>query len=293
MRTRILLGTLLVLGLALLFWLDRHAGGLLVCLGGMALTGAALHELFAMARAADLRPFRGTGIAFGVVLVPYYLYCEDLENLLGTEPLVAFVIAPLLALILAVMARAVSRPEGLTSQFKNIAVTVFGVLYVALPMAFLVRTRFLAAEEGWLLLILVLATAKTSDSAAYFTGKLYGRHKLAPRVSPNKTIEGAAGGLVGSVLVAVAIVYGCDIQVLTRVGLYGTIAFGLLVGVGSQAGDLTESLLKRSAGIKDSGRVLPAFGGVLDLVDSFLVAAPVAYFLLATFASLLQHAEAA
>jgi len=184
--------------------------------------------------------------------------------------------------VLVLMAQAATRHEDLQPQLKNMAVTVFGVLYVALPMAFLVRTRFL--EEGWHLVILVIGVSKASDIGAYFVGSLIGRHKLAKRVSPNKTIEGAVGGLIASILVALLLGYGLDIHTLIDRGILATIAFGVVVGVASLVGDLTESLVKRTTHTKDSGDLLPSFGGVLDLIDSFLIAAPVAYFVLSVFA---------
>jgi len=287
MRTRILVGTLILIGLAALFWLDLYWSGYCLCLAGMAMTGVALYELYAMARKAGLKPFHWIGVGFGAALLPYYLWIEVVERMLDTRAAVALVAAPLLALILVLMARAVRRPEGLVPQLSNMAVTVFGVLYVALPMALLVRTRFLTGH-GWDLVLLVIAVAKASDVGGYFVGSAIGRHKLAPRISPKKTVEGAAGGLALSVAAALVLGYALDIRPLIDHGIWATIAFGLVLGVASQAGDLTESLIKRSTQTKDSGALLPAFGGMLDLIDSFLVAAPVAYFML----SALSHAAA-
>lgn len=282
MRTRLLFGTLIILALVFLFWMDLYHGGYFICIVAMAVTAVALHELFAMGRKVGLDPFGRTGIAFGAVLLPYYVWSEALQGLLGPQALVAFIMAPLLALILVLMARAATRHEGLEPQLKNIAVTVFGVLYVALPMAFLVRTRFLG--EGWDLVMLVIAVTKASDVGGYFAGSIMGRRKLAPRVSPNKTVEGAIGGVVASALVSFLMAYGMGIKTLISRGILATISFGVVVGVASIAGDLTESLIKRSTDTKDSGNLLPSFGGVLDLIDSFLVAAPVAYFVLSIFA---------
>jgi len=290
MRTRIVIGTLMILTLAVLLWLDLALPGFFLCVAAMAITAAALHELFTMVARVDLQPFKLTGMGFGIALLPYYMWSEVLEGLLGPRALTAFIIAPLLALILALMARAYTRPEGFGPQLKNIAVTLFGVLYIAVPMAFLVLTRFLteqqSGKEGWHLVMLVLAVTKASDVGAYFTGSLIGRHKLAPRVSPNKTVEGSAGGIAASTVVAAIMVYSLNIRTLLDLdhALFATISFGIIIGVASQVGDLTESFIKRSTGAKDSGDLLPSFGGVLDLIDSFLVAAPVAYFVLAIFA---------
>jgi len=266
-----------------MFWLDYHWGGYFICLVAMGITGVGLHELYAMARRSDIQPFSLTGIAFGAALIPYYLWSDwYLPDLLGTQAFVAFLTAPFFALILVLMGHASARPEGLKPQFKNIAVTFFGVLYVAIPMTFLVRTRFL--DEGWSLVMLVLAVTKASDMGGYFVGTTIGRHRLAPRVSPNKTIEGAVGGLLASTAAAFLMAYSMSIHTLIDRGVLATICFGIIVGAASQVGDLTESLLKRSTDTKDSGNLFPSFGGVLDLIDSFLVAAPVAYFVLSIFA---------
>jgi len=288
MRTRIFFGAAIIAGIGVMFWLDLMFKGYFVCLAAMVLTGAGLHELFAMARRAGVHPFRVIGISFGVALLPYYLWTQLPPAWLGPSAFVPFVMAPVLALILASMAWATVRREGLEPQFRNIAVTVFGVLYVALPMAFLVCTRFLTEgaggrHEGWDLMMLVIGVTKLSDVGAYFAGSLLGRHKLAPRVSPKKTVEGAVGGVALSVATALVMVYGMGILTVSERGLLAVIAFGVVVSVASQVGDLTESLLKRSTGTKDSGNLLPSFGGVLDLIDSFLVAAPVAYLVLAVF----------
>lgn len=284
MRTRIVIGGLILLAVAGMFWMDLHWGGYFICLVAMAVTGVALYELFEMARRVDLRPFTVTGIAFGVALLPYYLWSDQyLPGLLGPQAFTAFLTAPFLVLMLAAMGQAAARPEGLGPQFKNIAVTVFGVLYVALPMTFLVRTRFLN-DKGWDLVILVIAAAKATDIGAYFCGTAFGHVKLAPRVSPNKTVEGAVGGVIFGVLATLAVARGLGIKTLIGRQLLAGVAFGAVVAVASLVGDLTESLIKRSTNTKDSGRLLPSFGGMLDIVDSLLVAAPVAYFVLSVFA---------
>jgi phosphatidate cytidylyltransferase len=118
------------------------------------------------------------------------------------------------------------------------------------------------------------------DVGAFAFGKKLGKHKLIPAVSPGKTIEGCIGGLVTSAGVSVGIAMAAgltgasgDLSILTWVGL------GALIGAVAQAGDLFESLLKREAGVKDSGAIVPQFGGVLDMIDGLLVAAPVVWFL--------------
>jgi len=151
--------------------------------------------------------------------------------------------------------------------------TIFGLLYVW----FLGAHFFPIRGMGMGYVLAVLAASKLGDAGAYLIGTHWGRRRLAPRISPNKTVEGAAGGLAASVAgsVAFALVFGLK----RGVGFW--ILFGLVVGVAAQLGDLVASAIKRSAGAKDSGNLLPAIGGVLDVVDSPLLSAPVAYWLLA------------
>jgi phosphatidate cytidylyltransferase len=136
------------------------------------------------------------------------------------------------------------------------------------------------AGLGWTLLVILVTWI--ADTAAYLVGRSMGRNKLAPHLSPNKTIEGAIGGLVGAALVSLA----C----FTLFGLPGgpiaAIVSGLLLGIAGQIGDLSESLLKRQAGIKDSGDLIPGHGGILDRIDALLFAFPVGWFLATAISAL-------
>lgn len=124
-------------------------------------------------------------------------------------------------------------------------------------------------NKAWIILLLSLVWS--GDTGAYFVGRAIGRHKLYPKVSPKKTIEGALGGLVASVAAAVIVAWGWIPELdLVHAGL-----IGLLGGFSAQVGDLVESLLKRSAGVKDSGTLLPGHGGMLDRVDGVIFAFPV------------------
>ncbi|MFH2123234.1 MAG: phosphatidate cytidylyltransferase [Pseudomonadota bacterium] len=150
----------------------------------------------------------------------------------------------------------------------------FGVTYVGFLAAHLLLLHILPDGSSWILVLTAITAG--SDSGAYYCGRAFGRHKLCPLVSPKKTIEGAIGGLVAGVAVAVLMA----IVLHLRVSLLFLIPTAiLLVGIGI-VGDLTESIIKRATGTKDSGTLLGGHGGVLDRVDSLLFAGPVFYYLL-------------
>jgi phosphatidate cytidylyltransferase len=141
-----------------------------------------------------------------------------------------------------------------------------------------------AVPSGGLLLLLPVLLTWASDIGAYAVGRTMGRHKLIPSVSPGKTIEGSVGGLLASMLVAWAytqFVLHPASHLDFRWAPAGVLAFGALVSVAAQVGDLAESLLKREAGVKDSSHIIPGHGGILDRFDSLLFVLPVAYVVLA------------
>ncbi len=165
--------------------------------------------------------------------------------------------------------------------------TLFNFVYIGLLGGFLIVLR--KEHSAWLVLGILMIT-KSYDIGAYFTGRAIGKHKMIPWLSPGKTWEGVAGGLTTSTVVGVIaaevtthlpgpITLGLDLS-----WWQGAVA-GLVFGVVGQLGDLVASLLKRDAGVKDSSSTLPGFGGVLDIVDSPILVAPVAYWLLRLFAT--------
>jgi phosphatidate cytidylyltransferase len=125
---------------------------------------------------------------------------------------------------------------------------------------------------GWVIMSFVLAWA--NDTAAYFAGRFLGRHKMFPRVSPKKTWEGFAGGLAGSVAGALALRAMDPVGDLAGLGIAGAVVLGLGAAALGPLGDLVESMLKRAAGVKDSGRLIPGHGGLLDRIDALLFIAP-------------------
>jgi phosphatidate cytidylyltransferase len=185
------------------------------------------------------------------------------------------------------------RREPLSTGFPAAAAATFGFIYVAIPLAMLVQLR--QQGSGAFLILYILIVVWMGDTVAYYTGRALGRHKLAPRVSPGKTWEGTAGSLAG------AIVCGTLVFAYSRPISSGLISAGLLapaqaylppqmpplwhfavlsaaINVAAQIGDLAESLLKRGAGVKDSGTILPGHGGMLDRIDALLFAAPVLWY---------------
>lgn len=159
----------------------------------------------------------------------------------------------------------------------ELSLLLFGMLYVSLPLAHLAMLRGLPHGVRWIFLVLLMVML--NDTCAYFTGSFFGRHKLYPSVSPNKSVEGAIGGLAGSILAA-------GIAHLTFVpwpGLGVLLLLGLVAGAVAELGDLFESLLKRSFGVKDSGSIIPGHGGILDRLDSLLFVFPLTYYFALTF----------
>jgi len=199
----------------------------------------------------------------------------------------AAAIAPFLFLTIAM------RREELRSGYPAAAASVFAFTYVALPMGMLVQVREQAAGAFYLLYLLLVVWA--GDIFAYFVGKSVGRHLMSPRISPKKTWEGTAASVVASVGVGWLLFrYALPLSsALLRVGLierrdglFGleqptmgpVILLTIVVNVAAQLGDLVESLIKRGAGVKDSGAILPGHGGMLDRIDALLFAAPVLWF---------------
>jgi len=152
------------------------------------------------------------------------------------------------------------------------AATLFTVFYPGILLSFLVGLRVAEGERGRQLLLFLIAVVWMSDAGAYYMGKLLGRHKLSPRLSPNKTVEGALGGLLFAALTAAAWRH----FFLPELGAWTPVLGAGLALVGI-LGDLAESVMKRGAGVKDTASVVPGHGGVLDRVDSLLLAAPLFY----------------
>jgi phosphatidate cytidylyltransferase len=180
---------------------------------------------------------------------------------------------PLVAGMVGLGALVVGSRAPAAGVLADVAAAAFPMLYLGLPLGAFVALHAFAGREAVLLLLLTIVV---SDSAQYFTGRWLGRHKLSPVISPKKTVEGALGGFViAPAVLALAAPWGLPGHSFGWVLLIGLAIVGLGI-----AGDLFESLLKRSAGVKDSSALIPGHGGVLDRIDAMLFAGPVFYVLL-------------
>ena len=197
------------------------------------------------------------------------------------------VVWALWGVVLLLVETAAFRSPG--GHIARVAAGWLGILYVPVLASFIVRIRFLPDGVGPAAVALLIAVVKGADSGAYLVGRAVGRHKLAPHLSPGKTVEGALGGLVCAVALG-AIVVAADGWLTGRQLLSwpAVVVFGLVVGVVGQAGDLVESMMKRDAGLKDSGDALPGHGGILDRIDSYLFTPAVVFYAVTLVLPVLQ-----
>jgi phosphatidate cytidylyltransferase len=162
------------------------------------------------------------------------------------------------------------------NAFPAWAWTFAGILYAGWMFGYLVSLRGIEDGRNWVFLALFCTFG--SDTAAFFIGKAFGKHKLAPSISPGKTWEGAVGGLIGAVIVSLFFLLPTPLSLATKLEWWQALILGILVSAFGQLGDLVESLLKRNAGAKDSGNLLPGHGGVLDRMDSIIFTVVVVYY---------------
>jgi phosphatidate cytidylyltransferase len=292
LRWRLALGTLFIAVLIGLCWLDHRAavpGTYLVPLAA-ALCVLATEETLGLLSAGGMRPIAWIVYASNLLVVASawaapvasseaaetaHLGLAGAGGVFSTD--FALTLAAI-ALFLGEMRR-FDRPG---SAMRNLAAALFAVVYVGLLLSFVVRLRL-----GWGIeaLASLLIVVKMGDTGAYAVGRLLGRHKMAPILSPGKTVEGAAGA-IGFALAGAWLTFrwlvpltgpGCHGGSYGSSPWWGWVVFGVMVGVVGIVGDLAESLLKRDADRKDSSTWMPGFGGVLDLLDSVLLAAPAAY----------------
>jgi phosphatidate cytidylyltransferase len=234
--------------------------------------GLSLYELYRLCFSSSLHPL---AMAVGLLGCIALIVGPHVPSLV--EPgLLTALIAILSVLLLARM--------PLHDSLKEAAITLTGMLYIGLTLSYLVEVRLLPHGE-WLLLFLLLVTW-AGDTGAYYVGTLYGQHALAPRISPKKTIEGLIGGLLGAMIIA----YLARWWFVPDFSILGCLALAVLLTLAGLWGDLVESAIKRSVGVKDSGGLLPGHGGMLDRLDSLLFTAPAFYYYVTFIGPIGSHA---
>lgn len=185
--------------------------------------------------------------------------------------------AVLIGMLLAVLTYRLLSPRAIRESLTDAAVLVFGVIYVTLTLGHLLLTRSLAGGE-FLIFYVVLVTW-AADTGAYYAGMTLGHHRLAPSISPNKTIEGLVGGMALAIIAA----FVAQAWFLPSFSPLDCLITAVLLTAAGVLGDLAESAMKRSAGVKDSGGLIPAHGGLLDRLDSMLFTAPAFYYYMVLF----------
>jgi len=265
-----------VVGLVLVDWFAKTKWGTSLLLVG--LTCGALSELYGMFEEAGIACHRRWGVACSAALMLMRVGYSHLglTNSEAHEIFLAGLAMAGLAPLMGRVIRARGEIEAAPDQLRKIGATTFGLVYVTLCASFLLEIRLLSDGSGstrlGLQLAFLLCTAvKVGDSAAYFVGRTMGKHSLSA-VSPKKTIEGSIASLCASLVVSLLIghfLFGFDLRVMA--------GFGVIADLAGQGGDLIESYLKRVLGAKDSAKTFGEMGGLLDVMDALLLAAPPAY----------------
>lgn len=256
---RVLTGIVLAPILYVIVWVLPSA-----YFAGLAVIAAAIgqYELYAMVKARAVRPMTLIGTTLGALVVLSFYFPHAAEN---AEFLVA-------ACILLLLGGRLFSPRPVEGALEDVSGTFFGIFYVALLFGFQVAIHRGVDGKYWLVLMYLVIWA--SDTGAYYIGTAFGRHRLYEKISPKKSIEGLAGGVAASMATA----YACRLWLLPSLGPAEAVLLGGALALVGTMGDLAESLVKRSAGVKDSGSIIPGHGGVLDRMDSMLFAAPVLYY---------------
>lgn len=222
-----------------------------------------LFEFYNLTLPKSRRIQRVVGIGFGLILSIFFVYGE----LKHFTPLLALVICLLCTFYLMTV-------ENLPTVISHLGTTLLGMFYVGFLLSHIILIRNQTEGGTWVLFLIL--TVWAGDIIALFSGTLFGKHKLYPKISPNKTYEGLLGAVVGSVVIGLLYTLFFLPEVDKKACFLITIALGLL----GQLGDFTESMIKRGAQVKDSGTIFPGHGGVLDRIDSFLFSTPFFFYLL-------------
>jgi phosphatidate cytidylyltransferase len=243
----------------------------------------ATHEYLHIVSHYDVVPFRRATI---LLLVCYYAAAASLTPAPVTLALASL---PMFIGAFIYLTASMTRPN-LRESLPSAAMSFFALPYIGFSLASLMWIRLYLDGTFWL--VVLFATVWAGDSVAMYVGKAFGRHKLAPRISPNKTWEGSIGSIVGSLVFAAGVLAARPwiLSHSTMLGFKGAgyepnvvhfFALVVVLNIAGQLGDLVESVMKRGADVKDSGSLLPGHGGILDRIDALLFAAPVLWYYLA------------
>lgn len=258
-------------GYEVLFWLLISAFGLI-----------ALWEFYGMLDHARLPNFKITALICGAVMLAgsFYYFAE-----VGPSRSYDFEIATLVFFLLAMFTRQMFAGLKHDEPLQTLAYTLFGLLYVLWLFNFITKIVYLTPRStagfvtGQFYCLYLIAVTKFSDMGAYLTGSVIGKHLMSPHISAKKTWEGFFGALVFALLCSLGLFKLMPEQLSWLTWTHATI-LGLVLGFAAIIGDLAESIIKRSTGVKDSGNLLPGIGGALDLIDSLLFTAPILFFYL-------------
>lgn len=274
MKTRVISAAAAIVLLAVIVYLGGVAIGIAVSI--LAFIG--IHEFYKALSKGGYKPVYALGYISCLPLVYAALSgMLPVRFLLGSQD-VALAAAVFVFALLVVLFCLVMFSDG-KYGIKDAAVTLFGIVYVAFPLSFVILTRHM--DYGYLYMWMIFIGAWATDTFAFFTGVTIGKTKIVPKISPKKSLEGCIGGVIGCVAVMAA--FGAYFKNVLGVPVIHFALIGLICGVISQLGDWSASVVKRSVGIKDYGNIMPGHGGVLDRVDSILFTAPAVYFYISLF----------
>ncbi|MBU1862594.1 MAG: phosphatidate cytidylyltransferase [Candidatus Omnitrophica bacterium] len=246
--------------LSIVYYINFHTSCFVFIPVNMLVIALALYEFFTMTENKGLEPHKIVGIIFGV-LFPLFVYYPG-EILIFGSAILTFSFLNF-------------NSKNKHAGFLNTATTLFGLVYVGLLLSYFTKLRFL--DQGTLWVVFAIWVTKMGDAGAYFIGTHFGKLKPFKKISPNKSVEGAVGGLIVSFLSAIILK-----AFFVNIPFIHFVLLGILLGVLSQFGDLAESLIKRECNVKDSGTI-PGLGGILDIMDSLIFTVPFLYYYIKVF----------